>query len=86
MKSFGTRDFWSGYRALPLDIRSEARKACRLWAENPRHPSLRFKRKGAYWSARISLGYPALGRIEGDTIYWFWIGKHDEYERLLKKA
>jgi hypothetical protein len=29
-------------------------------------------------------GYRALGRIQDGVMYWFWIGKHDEYERLLK--
>jgi hypothetical protein len=30
------------------------------------------------------LGYRALGLLKGDTVTWFWIGTHDEYERLLK--
>jgi hypothetical protein len=84
MKSSTTSDFWAGYRGLPPAVRSQARKAYRLWLENPRHPSLRFEKKGHYWSARISAGYRALGRIQDGVMYWFWIGNHDEYERLLK--
>lgn len=84
MKSSTTSDFWVGYRSLPPAVRSQARKAYRLWMENPRHPSLRFEKKGHYWSARISAGYRALGRIEVGVMYWFWIGNHDDYERLLK--
>jgi len=24
-----------------------------------------------------------LGILEGDTVTWFWIGSHDEYERFI---
>jgi hypothetical protein len=51
--------------------------------ENPGHPSLRFERKGDYWSVRINRGHRALGREHAGTLYWFWIGPHDEYERLI---
>jgi hypothetical protein len=33
---------------------------------------------------RITRGCRALGVLDGDTITWFWIGGHDEYERLLR--
>jgi hypothetical protein len=26
----------------------------------------------------------ALGLLKGDTMHWFWIGPHDEYERILR--
>ena len=78
MKSSATNKFWRAYHSLPPEIRAEARKAYRLWAENPRHPSLRFGRKSPYWSVRI-------GRVHEGTLYWFWIGPHDEYERVLNK-
>jgi hypothetical protein len=26
-----------------------------------------------------------LGLFKDDTIHWFWIGPHDEYERILMK-
>jgi hypothetical protein len=83
MKSLTTSDFWQGYRLLPPAIRASARKAYRLWKENPRHPSLRFEKKGNYWSVRVSRGYRALAREHEGTMYWFWIGNHDEYGRLL---
>ena len=39
------------------------------------------------WSARIDLDYRALcmkTREADETLYvWFWIGPHDEYERLI---
>jgi hypothetical protein len=33
------------------------------------------------WSVRVTLGYRALGVLDGDTVTWFWIGGHQEYER-----
>jgi hypothetical protein len=35
------------------------------------------------WSVRVTRGYRALGVLDGDTVTWFWIGSHDEYERRL---
>lgn len=83
MKSSTTSDFWVGYRNLPPEVRKQARKTYRLWRDNPRHPSLQFEKKGDYWSIRVSRGFRALGREHEGTFYWFWIGAHDEYERVL---
>jgi len=54
---------------------------------NPDHPSLRFKRvddEEPIYSARVSDDYRVLGVLEKDTMIWYWIGNHAEYERLLK--
>jgi hypothetical protein len=85
MRSRAVRSFWEGYQALPLDIQRIALKQYRLWLENPRHPSVRFKKVGRYWSARVSDDYRAVGILDGDTVVWFFIGTHSEYGRLLKK-
>ena len=87
MKSQVTRSFWRHYWALPQEIRLRARRVYRLWRDNPSHPSLFFKRVKEGWplySIRIGLGYRALGLLKEETITWFWIGDHDEYERLIK--
>jgi hypothetical protein len=34
---------------------------------------------------RVTKGYRALGLRQGETIVWFWIGSHAEYERLLRQ-
>ncbi|WP_419470248.1 hypothetical protein [Candidatus Kuenenia sp.] len=49
------------------------------------HTSLHFKSvcKGRYWSVRIGLYYRALGVPVPDGVQWFWIGTHDEYDKLL---
>jgi len=76
--------FWDRYRRLPQDVRDRADAQFDLLLANAWHPSLRLKRTGAFWSARVTDGYRALAIREGRTFTWFWIGDHDEYERLLK--
>lgn len=86
MKSATLPSFWSVYARLDGDIKRSARKAYRLWAENPFHPSLHFKcinREENIWSVRVTRGYRAIGTLEGDTVTWFWIGRHDDYERFF---
>ncbi len=86
MKSDTLPSFWKAYATLDENIKRRARKAFRLWAQNPFHPSLRFKcikREEDIWTVRITRGYRALGILEGDTVTWFWIGSHDDYERFF---
>ncbi|MFP4103183.1 ParE family toxin-like protein [Coleofasciculus sp.] len=78
--------FWDEYRKLRREIRQKARQAYQLWAENPFHPSLHFKcinSQEDIWSVRVTRGYRALGFKDADTITWFWIGSHDDYERFF---
>jgi len=87
MKSRTVPDFWKLFRNLPPDIQRKAYKAYRLWRANPFAGSLRFKRvseRDPIYSVRIGRGHRALGLLEGDTIYWDFIGNHDEYERKLQ--
>jgi hypothetical protein len=37
------------------------------------------------YSARVTLGYRALGLMEDEEVTWFWIGTHAEYDRLLDR-
>ncbi len=87
MKSTTTSQFWKLYNALPDDVQHRADRTYELWQINPQAHGLYFKRVGQnrpVYSVRIGRGYRALGLREGDTIVWFWISDHDEYERLLK--
>jgi hypothetical protein len=75
------------YRALPPDIRRHARAAYRLWRHDPRLSGLRFKLvdpNRRVYSVRITGDHRALGRLEGDTIVWYFIGTHDDYMRAMK--
>jgi hypothetical protein len=85
MKSSATGEFWRLLAALPVAVQENARKAYRLWSRDPAHRSLRFKKIGNVWSVRISRGYRAVGLAKGDAIHWFWIGPHDEYERIVRR-
>jgi hypothetical protein len=82
-----TPRFWAAFNVLPPDVQDQARKAYRLFSDNPSHPSLQFKKvhdREPIYSARITGGHRAVGRLEGDVVLWFWIGGHAEYDRLLK--
>jgi len=83
MNSRVTRSFREAFKVLPADVKIRAREAYRLWRENPQLPGLRFKRVGDEVSVRIGRNYRALGILQGDTVYWYWIGKHDDYDRLI---
>jgi hypothetical protein len=84
MRSRAVRSFWERYNALPMDVQRLAVKQYRLWLRDPRHSSIRFKKVGRYWSARVNEDYRAVGILDGDTVVWFFIGTHSEYGRLLK--
>ncbi len=84
MKHFADEDFWKAFDSMPENIRDRARKAFKLLKENPSHPSLHFKKVGTRWSARVSRNHRALAiDVEGGLL-WYWIGKHDEYEREIE--
>lgn len=87
MKSILTDDFIVHFRNLPDAVKDTARKNYRLWRANPQHPSLHFKRvheTEPVYAVRVGLGWRALGLLEDDTIAWFWIGSHADYDRLIK--
>jgi hypothetical protein len=71
---------------LSDDIRALADKQFALLKENPGHPSLRFKKVGRFWSARINTGIRALAVESGSDLVWFWIGDHREYDRVIRRG
>lgn len=86
MKNRRTKEFHKLFARLPRNIQEQANHAYRLFKENPYYPSLHFEcidAKESYYSVRIGLHYRAVGMREGDTIYWFFIGSHEDYNRLL---
>lgn len=83
MNSRTTRSFRIAFKTLPLDVQQRAREAYQLWRSTPNLPGLRFKRVGDEVSVRIGRNYRALDTLQGDTVYWYWIGKHDEYDRRI---
>ena len=84
MNHRATEKFWKLYDALPELVQAQADKSFQLLKRDPKHPSLHFKAVGRVWSARVDRQHRALAVLEGDTYVWFWIGNHDEYDRLLR--
>jgi hypothetical protein len=86
MKSATLPSFWTAYQSLDEEIKRATRKAFRLWMRNPFHPSLHFKcinTEEDVWAVRVTLGFRAVGILQGDTVTWFWTGSHDGYERFF---
>jgi hypothetical protein len=84
VKSRTLPSFWDTYVLLPESVKKVARKQFHQWRETPFHPSLHFKcvnQEERIWSVRVTLGYRALGIFDSDTVTWFWIGGHQDYER-----
>jgi len=83
VKHRASKKFWNFYAELPEQIRKLADQNYELIKNDPRHPSLRFKKVGRFWSARVGIHYRAAAVQEGEDFVWFWIGHHSEYDRLL---
>lgn len=88
MNSFLLPQFLVLYRALPEQVRQQARQAYSLFQQDRQHRSLRFRQvhlTRPIFSARVGLHYRAVGIREGNDIFWFWIGSHGEYDHLLRQ-
>lgn len=86
MKSRANARFWELFRQLPTDVQDQAREAYVRFSIDPGHPGLQFKRvsqKRPVYSARVTRGYRCVGVLQGEVITWFWIGNHEDYDRLL---
>jgi len=85
-----TRSFWKHYGALPEEVQRQAVRAYALWRANPSHRSLQFKcvsEKHTVFSVRVGIHWRALGyrdvELGEDTLTWFWIGSHADYDKLV---
>lgn len=87
MRSWRTRRFKKLYEALSKEIQQQADEAYQQWKQDPSYPGLHFEqltvRKNTYYSVRIGIHYRALARSEPDGFVWFWIGSHEEYNKLI---
>ncbi|TCO93557.1 hypothetical protein EV701_104261 [Chthoniobacter flavus] len=71
---------------MPPEIRAQAREACVRFMSDPSHPALHFKKLEGYegvWSVRINKQYRGVGHRQGDTIEWFWIGTHNDFDKAF---
>lgn len=82
-----TAGFWKRFDAQPERVQTLARKNYQLLGDDPRHPSLHFKALADHdpplWSVRVGRSYRALAVEEEGVLYWFWIGSHAEYDRIV---
>ena len=62
-----------------------ARRNFRLLQDDPRHPSLHFKKINDNWVFRTGRSYRAIAIEEGPDLFWVWIGGHDEFMRIIKR-
>ena len=88
MNSHITKDFRELFAELPDSIQRRARRAYRRFIDAPGYPGLNFKRvlsDPPIYSVRISQDYRALGVREGEDVIWFWIGSHQDYDKLLSQ-
>ena len=88
MRSQTTEAFRKLLSLAPQGIQAKAKQAYEIWSENPAHPSLRYKKIHntlPEYSVRIDLNWRAVGVLKNEVMVWFWIGPHDEYERLLSR-
>lgn len=77
-------EFWERCAGLPTVVRQAAREAFARFSNDPYHPGLRFKQLTGYpdyWSVRVTRSYRAVGRRTGDSVVWFWIGSHAEFDK-----
>ncbi len=88
MNSELTDEFIKCFADLPERVQKTARKNYKLWKQNPSHPSLEFKKLNTNqptYSVRAGIGWRAVGVMkDSETIVWFWIGSHSNYDKLLK--
>ena len=94
MRSRTTDRFRKLLERLPEEIRQQAGEAYKLFRQDPYHPRLHFKQihqKQPTYSVRVTYRYRVVGRLvpqgsqEGDVMVWFWIGSHEDYNKLLRQ-
>ena len=83
MRHFADPLFWENLNRLPEDIQALAHKNFELLKANERDPSVRLKKVGRFWSARVGKDYRALAHERSEGLQWFWIGPHHEYDKFL---
>ena len=89
MKSHAIKSYLDSYAKLPTTIQEQAREAFKRFQADPNHPSLQFKRlsrskkREKTYSVRVNDQYRALAREEHGELYWYWIGSHSEYDKLI---
>jgi hypothetical protein len=88
MISHITERFRKAFSILPKEIQVQAKEVYEQFMRDPFYPSLHFKRVHStkpVYSARINIEYRAIGIQNENEMVWFWIGSHNEYDKLLSR-
>jgi len=83
LNHFASPEFWELYRGLPQHVQALADKNLSILKHDPHHPSLHLKKAGRYWSVRVGLHHRAIAIEVPDGLLWFWIGSHEDYNKLM---
>ena len=87
MDSVTTLRFRQAFDRLPKKIQVKARSTYHLWKHSPHHPGINYKQihsSELIYSVRVGMAYRALGVLNENTMVWFWIGSHADYNELIK--
>ncbi|MEI9961141.1 MAG: hypothetical protein WDM76_08475 [Limisphaerales bacterium] len=86
MNNLTSPRYWRHYNALPPEIQKVADKKFPAFrTESAASFASLERKKPELWSVRVGSGHRALARQLDNNLIWFWIGPHDEYERLLRE-
>ena len=86
MKNKRRKRFHKLFEKLPTHIQKQAEEDFKLFKKNPYDSSLGFKMlSDTICAVDIGYHYRALGEKIGDTIKWYWIGSHEDYNNMLKR-
>jgi mRNA-degrading endonuclease RelE of RelBE toxin-antitoxin system len=86
MKSHVSKQFLKLLANLPPEVQRQAHEAYRQFKQDPNHPGLNFERiqsRPNTYSVRVTKDYRVLGTMRKGEMYWYWIGGHAEYDKLI---
>jgi hypothetical protein len=87
MKSETLKAFWDCFDALLPNVQELSRQAFARWYRDPSHPNLHFKRvhpSKPLYSVHVGDRWRDLGYRMEDTMVWFWIGSHADYDKAIR--
>jgi len=87
VKSHAPAEFWQHDDRLPRHAQKLADRTFEFFKKDPLYPALHFKRlRDDIWSVRVGNHYRAMAKQRADGWMWFWIGTHEEYNKLAKRV
>jgi hypothetical protein len=83
--SYLTPKFKKLFEKLPKEAQDKVASNYKLWRADPSSVDFRtLKSNKKIWRVSAGLYWRALGRDEGDSIVWYWVGSHNDYDNLIK--